>query len=202
MQVEMVGRLVEQEEVRLLDKQAGEVGAHCPTTAEFAGRTIKVTFAKAKSGEDFLGPGFEFETVELSEMAMGIDLVSVVIPEERATGSDDAGVKVDGDFNDGLVFDGRGFLRKKPQRTTPIAGDFASIRFFAAKDHVDQGRLACAVRTNETNPVAATNLQRSAFEQLPATETFADVGNRNHRERIKCLSPLLSQACEWSFLRP
>jgi hypothetical protein len=44
-EVEVVGRLVEHEQVGLHDKQAGEVGAHDPAAAEFLARLPVKVFA-------------------------------------------------------------------------------------------------------------------------------------------------------------
>ena len=46
-QVEVVGRLVEHQQVRLHDQQAGEVGAHDPAAGVFAGRAVEIGLLEA-----------------------------------------------------------------------------------------------------------------------------------------------------------
>jgi hypothetical protein len=56
-QVEVVGRLVEHEQVRLHDEELGEVGAHHPAAGEGAGGFVEVVLLEAEAGEDFLALG-------------------------------------------------------------------------------------------------------------------------------------------------
>ena len=55
LEIKMVGRLVEHQQVGLLHEQAREVGAHDPAAAHFTGRTVKILFAKGQAGQDFFG---------------------------------------------------------------------------------------------------------------------------------------------------
>jgi hypothetical protein len=55
----MVGRLVQQQQVRLLRQQTGQVRAHHPAAAHLARGPVGILFAEAEAGEDLLGLGFE-----------------------------------------------------------------------------------------------------------------------------------------------
>src|SRR3954466_7073097 len=48
----MVGRFVEQEQIRLLHEQAGQVRAHDPAATHRFGGPIKIRFAKGETRED------------------------------------------------------------------------------------------------------------------------------------------------------
>ena len=66
LQVEMVGRLVEHQQVGRLHQKAGQVGAHDPAAAHFAQGTVEILFAEAQAGEDLLGTGFELIAAQLA----------------------------------------------------------------------------------------------------------------------------------------
>ena len=86
-EVEMVRRLVEQQQVRLLREQTREVRAHDPAAAHFARGPVEILFAKAEAGEDLLGLGFELVAAVLSEVAHASSLRSSSLrkPEACAT---------------------------------------------------------------------------------------------------------------------
>ena len=67
LEVEVVGRFVEHEEVGLHDEEAGEVGAHDPATAHGARGTVVVGVAEGEAGENAFGFGLEVVAVELDE---------------------------------------------------------------------------------------------------------------------------------------
>ncbi len=59
LQVEMVGRLVQQQQVRLLRQQPGQVRPHHPAAAHLARGPVEILVAEAEAGEDLAGLGFE-----------------------------------------------------------------------------------------------------------------------------------------------
>ncbi len=76
-QVEVVGRLVEHQQVGLHDEQLGEVGAHDPAAGVFAGGLVEVRLFEAEAVEDFLGLGFELIAVEVVELVLGLGEIRV-----------------------------------------------------------------------------------------------------------------------------
>ena len=54
-EVEMVRRLVEHQQIRLLHEQAREMRAHHPAAGHFPSGPIEIGFAKAEAGENPLG---------------------------------------------------------------------------------------------------------------------------------------------------
>src|SRR3954470_9873194 len=71
-QVQVIGGFVEQQQIRLLGQKAGQMRAHDPAAAHFAGRTIEIRFAKAKSRQNLLGLGFQPITAEFIEPIMNV----------------------------------------------------------------------------------------------------------------------------------
>ena len=75
-EVEMVGRLVEQEQVRLLHQQSGEIRAHHPSAAHRLGRPVEIPFSERQPAEDRLGARFELVAAEFVEARL--HLVKIV----------------------------------------------------------------------------------------------------------------------------
>ena len=71
-EVEVVGRFVEQQQVGFLGEQPGQVGAHDPAAAHFAGRPVEILFAETEAGEDLLGLGFQAIAAEFVEAVVDI----------------------------------------------------------------------------------------------------------------------------------
>ena len=121
-EVEMVGRLVEQQQVGLLRQQARQMGAHDPAAAHFAGRAVEIFFAETQSGEDLFRFGFEPIAAEFVETI--VDVVMDILGVQRFDrmigfpGFEDAaqfgelGRDGGGQFDDGFIADGRAFLRQ------------------------------------------------------------------------------------------
>ena len=67
LQVQMVGRFVQQEQVRFLCQQPRQVGAHDPPAAHLPGRTVRIALSKAQAGEHLLGFGLQTIASQLIE---------------------------------------------------------------------------------------------------------------------------------------
>ena len=57
--VQMVGRLIEQQHVRASQQQFGQLDTHAPAAAELAGGTVKVAALKTQSGQCLLDFGLD-----------------------------------------------------------------------------------------------------------------------------------------------
>ena len=73
-QVEVVGRLVEQEEVGLHDEQACEMRAHDPATAHLTGRASEIGFPVAETAEHLLGFGFGLRIAQGLMLGVGLEV--------------------------------------------------------------------------------------------------------------------------------
>jgi hypothetical protein len=89
-------------------------------------------------------------------------------------------MQVNRDLDYGFVTDRGGFLRQKAQRAAAVNRDFSLVRLFAPEDHIDERRFPGAVRAHKPDPLATTNLERGALEQLTSTKALADIDNRKH----------------------
>jgi hypothetical protein len=103
-EVEVVGRLVEQQERGLADEEAGEVRTHDPAAGERLGELVVVAFAEAQSGEDLLRAGFERVVDVPVVVVLGLELAAAR-----------------GDLEDRLVADGAlSWAGSRSSRHVPI----------------------------------------------------------------------------------
>ena len=81
-EVEVVGRLVQQQQVRLLRQQPRQVRAHHPAAAHLARGPVEILLAEAQPGEDLLGLGFEPVAAQFIEPVMHVvvDLLACAGP--------------------------------------------------------------------------------------------------------------------------
>src|SRR5262249_54952876 len=119
-EVEVICRFVEQEQIGLLCQQAGEMGAHDPAAAHFAGWTVEVLFAEAEASENLFGFGFETIAAEFVEAIVdvvvdffgmkGFDGMIGFPGFEDAAEFDEIGRNGGSEFDDGFITDGSVFL--------------------------------------------------------------------------------------------
>ena len=121
-QVEVVGGLVEHEQVRLHDEELGEVGAHDPAAGVFAGGLVEVVLLEAEAGEDLLGLGFELVAVEVGELVLGLgeirmrEVAGFLVLAHGAEDADHFRSDAHGDLDDRFIGGLAGFLGE-------VAGD-------------------------------------------------------------------------------
>ena len=181
LQVEMVGRLVQQQQVRLLRQQPGQVRPHHPAAAHLARGPVEILLAEAEAGEDLLGLGFEAIAAQLVEPVMHVvmDLLRVqrldrVVRLPRL--EDAAELRVfrrdgRGQFDDRLVADRRVLLRQIADRDAAFAGDLAGIGGFLAQDDRKERGLPGAVRADQPDAVLAVHLQAWRRRTTPVRRT-------------------------------
>ena len=71
LEIEMIGRFVEHQEVGFHDQQACQVGPHDPTSAQGAGGLVEVLRMEGQAGKHFFGLGLEGEPVEFGKSFEG-----------------------------------------------------------------------------------------------------------------------------------
>ena len=67
LQVEMVGGLVHEQQVRLLEQQTGECDPHAPAPGQLHDGPLEVLLAEAHAAQDGLRPGLEFVPLRVLE---------------------------------------------------------------------------------------------------------------------------------------
>ena len=177
----MVGRLVQQQQVRLLRQQPGQVRPHHPAAAHLARGPVEILVAEAEPGEDLLGLGFETIAAQLVEPVVHVvmDLLRVqrldrVVRLPRL--EDAAELRVfrrdgRGQFDDRLVRHRRVLLRQIADGDAAFGGDGARVGGFLAQDDREQGGFPGPVRADQPDPVLAVHLQAWRPRTTPVRRT-------------------------------
>ena len=153
-QVEKVGRLVEQEEIRLVEEQGGELHTGLPTAGEFRHRT-------GESGS------LDLELARhLAALPVGLAAVAHQEVEGRLTG-----VK-------GVV------LPQVADSQPRMPHDLPGVEFLLTENHSEQGALAGAIAADEAHPPVVGDRRRGLIEEhlvaIPLAGVF-DVEEDSHR---------------------
>ena len=195
--VEVVGRLVEQEHVGLLQENLGELDAHAPATGELARGAVEVAALEAQTGEGALEGGFVVVSAEHhvavvleSELLdqLGIALALVVgavghfllqpLDALLHAGGVDEGFA--GLFDDGGVVGEFHHLRQIAYGG--VVGDGYSARggFLLSAEYLEHGRFAGAVLAHERYAVAVVDDKTHVMEERAGAELYSEIFYRNH----------------------
>ena len=143
-EVEMVRRLVEQEQIRFLRQQPREMRAHHPAAGKLARRTVVIRQLEAEAVENLLGLG---------------DELPVVLVFVRH-----------GDVEDAFVAGGFAFLRQIAGARAADERHVARVRLLLAEDDFEQSVFARAVRPDDGNAVARHDVQRNVVKQFASAK--------------------------------
>ena len=182
LEVEMVRRLIEHQEIGLHDQQSRQMRPHDPTAAEGPGRAVGIPVAEGESREDPSGLDLERMPVEFGEpprrLVMGLLLLGVL--SQRPLDDCHFGRDVHRQFQNGLV-PGRGaLLREEADRHGSLGPDGARVRGGFAEDQGKEGGLSGSVCTDESDPVSPVDLERGILEEGASSVGFAERGGGEH----------------------
>ena len=158
LEVEVVRRLVEQEERGLAHEEASDVGAHDPAAGERPGGQVVVALAEAEAGEDLLGAGLE------RPVHLGVGVVRVVRRAGRR------------DLEDGLLADGGALLGQEAEVRAALPLGRALVGLLLAEDDAEEGRLPRAVGPDQPQAVAPLEGEGDVGEELLRAVGLGDVG--------------------------
>ena len=164
LEIEVVGRLVEEEERGFGDEQTREMGAHDPAAGKRFRQLVGVALLEAEAGEDFFRARLE----------RVVDVVVVLVGFEFFAARRDV--------EDGFVAGGRAFLRQEAKVRAALPFDRAGVGFFLAEDEVEEGGLAGAVGPDEAEAVRARDEERHVVEEFAGAVGLGNVGDGQHRE--------------------
>ena len=182
-EVEMIGRLVEQQQVGLGEEDRGERDAHPPAARQIGNRPALHRVVEAEPGEDAGGPARRRMGIDLDEP--GLDLGGAQRLRPGLPLGEQAGALIIGgeDRFERASLAARRFLR---QETDPVPArqlDRPAIRLQDAPDQVQQGRFAGAVAPDQPDLAALGELRARLVEQNPPADTVCQAGNRQHCAR-------------------
>jgi hypothetical protein len=193
LEVEVVGRLVEEQDLGPGQEDAGKGHAHPPATRELADVALDLSGAKAEPGQDGLGARAELVAAQLLVAGLhlavaGDDRVEVLVGLGHA-GLEGGQLDAQGG---GLAGAGHGLGQHRA--AARVAGvlaevadgepagplDVAGVRRFLADDEPEQRGLAGAVGADQADLLTRVELERGVDEQELRAVLLADVGERDH----------------------
>ncbi len=189
-EIEVVGRLVEHQQIRLHDEELGEVGAHHPAAGIFAGGFREVLLLEAETGEDLLRLRLQLVAVERGELILrfaelrGGKVAGFLAFADGAEQADHFRGDADGDLEDGLVGWFAGFLREVAGDRVFVAVDGAFVGLVLIENHAEKGRFPGAVRADQGDAFAPVDRHFRLTEKRAATEGLGQFLDREHGEGV------------------
>ena len=177
LEVEVVGGLVEEQQVGMAQQQLGERDAHLPPARELAGRLVEVSHGKAQAAQDLLGAGVQLVSAEALvavlrhavALEQGVELRPVLCLGDLGLHIGEA-VLERADLV-GRVDDlgKRALLAREVRLLLEVADggvtgerDGALVRALLAHQDLEKRGLAGAVGAHEAPPLARVELERGA----------------------------------------
>ncbi len=179
-EVEVVGRLVEKEQVRLVEKERGERDAHAPASGEIRARARLCRGVEAEPGKDARGAGLGSVGADIGKPRVDLgDAVRVV------------GMLGFGEERRALAVGGEHRLKQRARAARRFLLDAADSRALGQRDRAGIGRnvagdsaekrrLPSAVPTNEPGLRARRQRQARALDQGAASNAKRQVGDLEH----------------------
>ena len=190
--VEVVGRLVEQEHVGLLQENLGELDAHAPATGELARGAVEVAALEAQTGEGALEGGFVVVAAEhhvavvleselLDQLGIALALVVGAVghlllqPLDALfhAGGVDEGFA--GLFDDGGVVGE--FHHLGQIAYGGVVGDGYGARggLLLSAEYLEHGRFAGTVLAHERYAVAVVDDETHVMEERAGAELYSEI---------------------------
>ena len=160
----MVGRLVEEQKIRLHHEQPREMRAHDPAAAQCAGRPRKIALAKSEPGENPFRFRLDFPIVLF--LQRGVRFAA-------------------GQLEDGLLARRRGLLREIAEGGIFLQRDLPQIRRSLIQYERKKRRLPGPVRPDQPDSIAAVHLQRYILKENAPGERFGNLRNSQHRGKAR-----------------
>ena len=195
-EIEVIRRLVEEQQVGAAEQQLGQRDAHLPSAGERLARTIGVVRTEAEAAQDRSDAEVHVVAIRQAEailqlriarqhrLMLGLrhggvakamlDVVHLRLDiEQRLKGAA-------GFLEDGAPRVRQSVLRQIPNGQVGRPDNGAGVRFIEPGQHLEEGGLAGAIRPAETHTIAVTDLPGDMLEQGAVTERFRQVGELDH----------------------
>jgi len=177
-EVEMVRRLVEQQQIGLLREQPREVRAHDPAAAQRRRRAVHILLAERQPRENPLRLRRDRVPVILRKIAdrlvvfVALRIARGLAAAHRLTRLDELRRHARREIDHRLAAHRRALLRQKAERDPALHRDAPLVRRILAEDDREQRGLPRTIRADEPDAIATVHLQRGTFEKHAAREGF------------------------------
>ena len=191
-QIEVVGGLIEQQQVGTADQRLREIEPHAPAAGKRRHRAFEFSVRKTKAGQQCGGARFGAVAVDLAQphvqfgeaVAVMINVGSLRKTGKLVLDSAKFGITIEHVFDSGFRTGGR-ILRDRcgfpACRNITVA---TVVMQFAAQQRKQAG-LATAIGANQTHAPAGMDLQRGVFDQAPRATRQCQIAELNHPEFSK-----------------
>ncbi len=179
-EVEIVGGLVEQQDVRLGEQRRGERDAHAPAAGEFCAGALLVGMGEAEPGEDRGGARRRRMGSDVGEPRLDVG-DAMRVGRGFRLGDEEAALAVAGEHDLDQAFRPvRGFLGQPADGRAGGPGEAALLDREIADNGSKQGALAGAVAADQADPGTGGNLRRRPLDQEPAGHAYRNIVDHQH----------------------
>ena len=187
--VEVVGRFVEQQDVGIGKQRLGEQHAQFPTGGDGTHRAAVLFSRNARAEQQFAGTRLGGVTVKFGEARFEIGGAHVIFFAGVGVGID--GIAVDHGLphisvahehhvEHAHLFKTKLVLAQFAQTFVLVEHDVAATRIEVAAQNFHEGRLAAAVRTDQAVAVAIAEFDRDVFKKRLGAELHGDISGGQH----------------------
>ena len=182
-QVQVVGRLVQQQEIGPGEQGASQCHAHAPAAGKFRTGPRLCRLVETQAGQDAGGAGGGGLRLDVGEAVVNLGDAGGVMRRFRLGQQGGAFLVGGQDRVDQAGRPARRFLGHGGDARTAAHGDRPGVRVQVAQDQLEQGRLAGAVAPNQAHLVALGHVDGRPVEQKPAAEPEGHVVDVQHGPR-------------------
>ncbi|CAI8783898.1 protein of unknown function [Methylococcus capsulatus] len=189
--VQVVGRFVQQQDIRVGKQRLGQQHAQLPARRHGAHRPVVLLQRNAHTQQQFAGTGFCGIAVIFGKGGLQLRRPHVVVLARVRIGVDrialghrrpHLGVPHHHDVQHPLVLEGELILAQLAQTHVEVERNITGGRLQIAAEDFHEGRLAAAVGPDQAITVALAELDGDVFEQRLDAELHGDVGCRDQND--------------------
>ncbi len=208
--IQVVGRLVEQQDVGIAEQRLREQHAQLPAGRDLAHRAVVLLDRYADAGQEGARARFGRITAELGELVLELRGAHVVVfagfgvRVNRIAGLHclpHFGVAHQHDVEHPHVFVRELVLLQLAQALAAVDRDRTRARLEVAAENFHERGLAAAVGADQAIAIAVAEPDRDVFEQRLAAELHGDVGGAEHGEypMVKLARGAYARAADYDF---
>ena len=186
LKVEMVGRLVQKEDLGVTREKLSERDAHLPATRELARATLHVLFFEAQAEEHCSYPALKRIAthclIHIARFAISCKRCFAWVFTKRRFKltqalllAHDLMLSREHLFEDGIITHLDRFLFKVAGLRVLRDDHAPFVRLILARDDVEQRGLACPIWPNERKTIEFFQAQRDPRKQFPGAKRFRDL---------------------------
>ena len=188
--VEVVGRLVEHQQVGLHHQQARKVRTHHPSTRILTRGLVEIILLEAQTIKTLLRLRLELVAIEVVELILRLGKIRMreiplrFVLADRAQNSDHFRGDAHGDFDDRFIRRLARLLRQVPGDGVLVALDGPLVGRVLIKDHAEKRRLTRPVGTHEGHAFTPVNGHLGLAQERTPAEGFGELFNRQHARDV------------------